>query len=188
MNIEKSTIEKLRITEVDGLDPIDVFIDITSTTSGKVTINCYGKSWTAFWPSVGEKGIKSFFKRSDNEYLIGYLDSSITRETVNWDAYSATLIERAKSLPSYVLENSDIEVDDVISAIEELDHEIVDIEYSQYHDEFTPDHFISDSLKESGLDKKVIDELIADKINITFKDHHDYVYLSKIVDAVKLAI
>jgi hypothetical protein len=184
MNIEKSSIEKLRITEVDGLDPIDVFIDITSTTSGKVTINCYGKSWTAFWPSVGEKGIKSFFKRSDNEYLIGYLDASITRKTVNWDAYSATLIERAKSLPSHVLENSDIEVDDVISAIEELDHETLDIEYCNYPDGFTSEYFFRDA----GMGESVTNELLADEINITFKDHHHYIYLSKIVDAVKLAV
>ena len=81
MKVEEFQIKKLRITEVDRLDPIEVFVDEMSSTAGKITINCYGESWTAFWPAMGERGLVNFFKAGNNEYLIGYLDSSLQRKT-----------------------------------------------------------------------------------------------------------
>ena len=62
-----------------SLDEITVYLEDYDPGQGKITITCYGKSWTAFWGSMGET-IEKFFLRVDNGYLsknLSTIDSSI---------------------------------------------------------------------------------------------------------------
>lgn len=61
MKVEKLQVEKLRVTDVDGLDPIDIYLEKPTETSGKITVVCYGESWSGYWGGVGEAGFESFF-------------------------------------------------------------------------------------------------------------------------------
>ena len=81
MKIQKTTVEKITLTELDGLDPVAVIAEDIKPRHGKITITCYGKSWTAYWDGIGDKNIAQFFCSCNNSYLMGRLspetDSSI---------------------------------------------------------------------------------------------------------------
>lgn len=187
MNIEKTMIEKLRITEAGSLDPIDVFIDKISDTSGKLTVNCYGESWTAFWSNVGERGIVEYLKSAENEGIIEYLDGEINRHTKDWDAYKELLKSHCKELDSEHQES-------IIDAIDEMDEERLESQLRMDHeDNFDCREILMDcgELQYSTdvlPDDIVIGNLFRSANRIPKKEHHRYVYLSKIVDAVKEAL
>jgi hypothetical protein len=183
MKIETSTIEKIRLTEVEKLDPIDVFWEATSPTSGKVTINCYGKSWTSFWPAVGEKGIKAFFKRSSNCYIIGYLDNKVDSTEPDWDAYKALLVQKARdaSTKDFI---RDSELEDVIFAINSVCDDSLSEKKQNDYDKLDP----SSLLLNEGLSEDVINDFLDLDIDVPTQVHHQFAYLSRIVDAVKASI
>lgn len=84
MKIETSRVERLMVTEVDGLDPVAVYLEDQGEGRGKIMITCYGKAWTAYWPAMGS-GIRDFVLSADNGYLIGKLDSRIERWVMAYD-------------------------------------------------------------------------------------------------------
>lgn len=49
LNVERSTVTKLVITGAPSLDPITVFLEDLAPKRGKITVSCWGKSWTAYW-------------------------------------------------------------------------------------------------------------------------------------------
>lgn len=73
MKVVESTINKIEISEVKGLDPISVICENTAPGKGKVTVTCYGESWTSFWNAIGKRTIEEFFCACDSDYLIGSL-------------------------------------------------------------------------------------------------------------------
>lgn len=75
MNIEKSTITKLQITGATALDPITVIAEDLGPCQGKIIIECYGQSWSAYWGGMGNRTIAEFFCRCDEHYLAGKLSS-----------------------------------------------------------------------------------------------------------------
>lgn len=86
MNVESSQVTKLTITGADSLDCITVFIEDLGgrnvklpdkpdyiTSAGKVTIECYGESWSAYWGAMGERNVEQFFAKCSVDYLVGCL-------------------------------------------------------------------------------------------------------------------
>ena len=70
MKIESSRVQKLYLTEVDKLDPITIYLEDFGPGQGKITIECWGQSWTSFWGSMGDGwGVTRFFLSCDNHYL-----------------------------------------------------------------------------------------------------------------------
>ena len=69
MKIKKSEVTKLLLTEVDALDPITVFLEDFEPRQGKITIECYGKSWSSYWGGMGSRTISEFFCSCDEHYL-----------------------------------------------------------------------------------------------------------------------
>jgi hypothetical protein len=69
MNVSKSTIEKLTITDLEHFDAIAVMIEPYTPTSGKVTITQFNKAWSYYWSHAG-RPIKEFFLKCDKGYLI----------------------------------------------------------------------------------------------------------------------
>ncbi|HEY6437865.1 MAG TPA: hypothetical protein VIY47_14840, partial [Ignavibacteriaceae bacterium] len=107
LQIEKSKITKLTITGADRLDPVSVFLEdfepgvshnneTIPSGVGKITIECYGKSWSAYFGGMGtEKGpdgkparpstIAEFFTQMDQNYLAKRL-SDISSSLIDNDS------------------------------------------------------------------------------------------------------
>jgi len=85
MKINKAKVIKLHITDImesHRLDPITVILEDIGPRQGKIIIECYGQSWSAYWGGMGDNTISEFFCSCDNGYLIGNLAPSL-RPTVD---------------------------------------------------------------------------------------------------------
>jgi hypothetical protein len=84
MKIERSQVTKLVIKDVPRLDPITVYAEDLGPRRGKMTIECYGKSWSASWGGMGDRTIAEFFCSCSIDYIAGNMTderSSIVDET-----------------------------------------------------------------------------------------------------------
>lgn len=72
MKIESSTVTKLLITGATSLDPITVFLEDFEPGKGKITVSCWGKSWTGSWGAMSGRTVSTFFCDCDAGYIIGY--------------------------------------------------------------------------------------------------------------------
>lgn len=82
MKVEQSTVTKLRLTELKNLDPVTVIFENYEPGKGKIIIECYGRSWSSFWPAMG-CSIEEFFISCDDDYLaknLQYMSQTIDDE------------------------------------------------------------------------------------------------------------
>lgn len=104
MNVEASQVTKLTITGAERLDPITVFIEDLGgrnvelpdnpdyiTRAGKITIECFGDSWSAYWGSMGPDFVSQFVTGASIDYLVGCLarGAEIDREVFDGKALEA---------------------------------------------------------------------------------------------------
>lgn len=68
MKIDNSTVTKLMISEVPRLDPITVFLEDLGPNQGKMIVECYGRSWSAYWGGMGSK-LVPFLKAVSTDYV-----------------------------------------------------------------------------------------------------------------------
>lgn len=101
MKVEKSTVTKLYISEVERIDPITVYLEDFGNNSGatdrisnrgKITVSCWGKSWTGFWSAMGDCTVSEFFCSCDAGYIIGYFAPQLGSTQFS----SSALVENAK--------------------------------------------------------------------------------------------
>lgn len=92
MKIEASKVTKLLISEVQGLDPITVFLEDYEPGKGKITVSCWGKSWTAYWGGMSGDDVATFFCRVNADYIIGYFAPNIGSTQFS----GTSLVEKAK--------------------------------------------------------------------------------------------
>jgi len=91
LQVERSTVTKLVITGAARLDAITVFLEdfgrrdcpIESdqnyqTAQGKITINCWDKSWNAYWGGMGPRTVAEFVAKCDWPYVLNCLDRGIS--------------------------------------------------------------------------------------------------------------
>lgn len=69
MKVLQTAVRQLTITDVERLDPISVYLEDYGIGQGKITITCFGESWTAFWGGMGNRTLSEFVKSCDNHYL-----------------------------------------------------------------------------------------------------------------------
>lgn len=69
MQIERSQVTKLVITGAYRLDPVTVYAEDIGPRQGKIVIECYGKSWSAYWGGMGERTIAEFFASCSPDYI-----------------------------------------------------------------------------------------------------------------------
>lgn len=70
MQFEESKITKLLIKDVPKLDPVTVYVENYGDGRGKLTIEVFGESWSAYWGAMGENtSLEQFVLRCDNHYL-----------------------------------------------------------------------------------------------------------------------
>lgn len=74
MKVERSLAEKIVISELERLDPITVYLEDFGDGKGKIVIECYRESWSAYWGSMGQS-LVDFFAKCDVGYLAGKLSS-----------------------------------------------------------------------------------------------------------------
>lgn len=84
MKLESSTVRKIKLTDLDRLDPVSVFLEDFGPGAGQITIYCYGKAWTSYWGAMGSMTIAEFFCSCDEYYITKNL-SSISSETYDID-------------------------------------------------------------------------------------------------------
>ena len=94
MKIENSLVKKLRITELDDLDPITVYLEDFELGQGKITIDCWGKSWTSFWGAMGGRNIAQFFCNCNDSYLINNFDGSIQKLEPDYETFEKEMRQK----------------------------------------------------------------------------------------------
>lgn len=90
MKVTREKTEKLKITDVDGLDPVTVFLEDHAPGRGEVTIKCYGESWSAYWGGMGDRTVSEFINSCDADYISGKL-SPISETEIDFDALDRVL-------------------------------------------------------------------------------------------------
>lgn len=87
LKVERSTVTKLVITGAPSLDPITVFLEDLAPKRGKITVSCWGKSWTAYWGGMrDDHTIAQFFCELNTSYIIGYFDQNLRSRQFSGDA------------------------------------------------------------------------------------------------------
>lgn len=169
MKVEKSTVTKLTITEAPALDPIDVFLEDFGPGKGSITIKCYGQSWTASWGGMGPtRTVARFFMDCDKHYLASNL-SNIRDEVFDPDKLLDTLKREVVGDRKRHFISRD-EARDRWERIEDIDlPETVD---ALWHVSAT------------------MVELLGDEwwCRLPMKPNPDYLYLCRIIDAVRAAL
>lgn len=69
MKIIEKTVTKRTLTELDALDPVTFIAEDFGPGQGKLTIDCYGKSWTNYWGGMGSENIMEFISTCNTEYI-----------------------------------------------------------------------------------------------------------------------
>lgn len=87
LQVERSTVTKLMITGAPNLDPITVFLEDLAPRKGKITVSCWGKSWTAYWAGMWDGlSIGQFFCELNTGYIIGYFDQAMSPRQFSGEA------------------------------------------------------------------------------------------------------
>ncbi len=169
MKIEQSTVVRLKITDIERLDPITVFLEDFEPRKGKITIECYGQSWSSYWGGMGDSSIAEFFIDCNNHYLAKNL-SRIRSDVDDYEAFHDVIklaiikARRKKHLDRY-------------KARELYDSAVDDIGY------FNDDDGLSWCKSNSDYLYNVLGEDWW--FDIPKKPNHEYQYLCRIIDAVR---
>lgn len=163
MNIVTSTAKKMVITGAPSLDPITVYAEDVAPRQGKITIECWGKSWSAYWGGMGDCTLAEFFTSVNQDYVAGCLDRGISGSVFNPDG----VIAHAKRQIIKERRAHDIGADEARELFNEIDNE----------------HVGDDPWQSPQLMQKVYgDEWWC---CLPEKPNPDYVYLCRIIAAVQ---
>lgn len=69
MKVEASTIQKIEIAEVEELDPVTVILEDLGRYRGRLTVTCFGRSWSRLWTNTGANSIAEFVAWQSAEHL-----------------------------------------------------------------------------------------------------------------------
>jgi len=74
IEIFKNSIKQLKISDHPGLDLVNVYLENIEPGKGRILIECWGKSWTAYWGAMSGMIIEDFFVLAENSYITDRLD------------------------------------------------------------------------------------------------------------------
>lgn len=94
MKVTQSQAVKLLIDDVERLDPITVFLEDLAPSKGKITIECYGKSWSTFWPGMGGRTIAEFFCSNHIEYIANNLDPHLEKYEPDFETFGKEMRQK----------------------------------------------------------------------------------------------
>ncbi|EGR2744187.1 hypothetical protein MYC06_004716 [Vibrio parahaemolyticus] len=173
MNIETSLVKKIYITDLENLDPITVYLEDFERGKGKITINCWGKSWTSFWPAMGGKNIAQFFRGCNNGYLINNLDPHIKKYEPDYDTFRNEMRQKIREMRR----------DDFIS--KGLARELFDVENWE---EYVTENPYEPIKNPCFIYESEFEELDFDGFDVPEQLTNDYLYLRKIIETVQSAL
>ena len=74
MKAEACEVAAFRLTELDGLDPVDVYLRDLGPGKGILTISCFSSAWSSWWGGMGnDTPIRKFLAQCSPDYLTGCL-------------------------------------------------------------------------------------------------------------------
>ena len=194
LKVERSTVTKLVITGAPRLDPITVFLeDFGSrdcptesdpnyqTAQGKITINCWDKSWNAYWGGMGPRTVAEFVVKCGWDYVLNCLDRGISSTRFSGDALHTfaqkCIVQRRRQQTG----RHDWELGELSKGeARELWHEIDVLSSIE-----TPN--------ECWHHSKLLTELFGDEWHYPLdgkavEENHEYTYMRRIVEAVQTAL
>ncbi|QJI38265.1 hypothetical protein [Pseudomonas sp. ADAK13] len=126
LQVERSTVTKLVITGAPNLDPITVFLEDLAPRKGKITVSCWGESWTAYWGGMWDGlTIGQFFCRLDEGYIIGYFQPMLGSQRFSNDALLAlakkSVIDRRRARSGYWEFGDRLDQDDARDLFDQID-------------------------------------------------------------------
>jgi GAF domain-containing protein len=166
MKIEASQVRKLVISEVARLDPITVFLEEMPVFRGKMIVECYGQSWSAYWGNMGTT-LRLFIQQASADYITGCLARpGMRRDIYDPDGLQSQLKKEVLRLRR-VHYLTHLEAREMWDEIEGMDFE-------------HPFHIRS----------KLLVELLGDDWHCALpeKINPDWAYLLRIVEAIKQAM
>jgi hypothetical protein len=101
MKVQKTTTATITIEGAAGLDPIRVFLEDIRPQRGRLTITCFSRAWTAAWGAMGSRSLAQFVEDCDVGYLAEYLADDMPEKIFDPDAVKThakrTLIEARRA-------------------------------------------------------------------------------------------
>lgn len=93
MKVTKTEVIKIELTELGeySLDPVSIIVEDLRAGCGRITISCFGKSWTNTWGGMGTQTIIPFFIDSNVYYLAEKLMPLYNKWETDWDKVSAEI-------------------------------------------------------------------------------------------------
>lgn len=173
MKIENSLIQKILISEVQGLDPITVYLEQLGERQGKITVEYAGKSWSTFFSGCGDSGIASFVSKLSSEYLIDRFAPQITKYVPNFEQFDAEM--RMKVME---MRRSNEITEDFARALFDVDTWRGKVTQNPYEPLINPCPAFADEFERVDFQAFDVPERISD----------EYRYIEKIVKAVQAAL
>ncbi|WAT26323.1 hypothetical protein [Pseudomonas sp. GXZC] len=194
LQVERSTVTKLVITGTPRLDPITVFLEdfgrrdcpIESdpnyqTAQGKITINCWDKSWNAYWGGMGPRTVAEFVVKCDWPYVLNCLDRGISSTRFSGDALHAfakkCIVQRRRQQTG------------------RHDWELGELSKSEARELWQDIELLTsvESPNECWHHSKLLTELFGDEWHYPVDDkaieeNHEFTYLRRVVEAVQDAL
>ncbi|WP_375191852.1 hypothetical protein [Marinobacter sp.] len=170
MQVELSTVRKLSLTDLMSephkLDPVSVILEDYEPGKGKIIIECYGQSWSAFWGGMGAKSVATFFCRCDEHYIASKL-SGISGDIADYEALGILAREEVVCL--------------------RRDGELNKCEARDLFDQC---YRLEEAENLDQLDRNLMREVFGDEWwhSIPSKPNPDYQYLCRIIKAVQAGI
>lgn len=177
MRIETGNLQLLRIFDAKNLDPIRVSFDDIEPGKGRITIECWGKAWASYWGGMSNRTISQFFHHCTAQYLIGYLEPGLQSERYSADA----LMALARKV--------------IISRRRGADMDFVSLDKDEARELFDQIDDLQDCETENSrwAHSKLLTEIFGQEWFLYVNDravepNPDYLYLSRIVEAVQQGI
>ncbi len=158
MKVEKTTVTKIVISGAKSLDPVHVFLEDVGPAQGRITINCYTDSWTAYWGGMGERTIEQFFCSCDEHYLANSL-SRVEPSVFDSDGLKPLILKLRRT--------QEIDADAARDLFDKVDG-------------------VEDPFAEPGLMQAILGDEWWNKL--PEKTNPDYLYLCRIIKAVQFAL
>jgi len=150
------------------------------TGSGKITINCWDKSWNAFWGGMGPRTVAQFVAKCEATYVLNCLSRGLSSTHFTGDALhkfaARCVLERRRGRNLHQWEQHSLDKEDARSLWDRIE-ELGDIE----------------TTNECWHHSELLTDLFGDEWHYPVGEHaveenHDYTYLLRIVEAVQQAL
>ena len=170
MNISSKQVTMVSLYDIINshhLDPINITLENHAPGKGRITIQCFDKSWTAYWGGMGDNPVEAFFCSCGTSYLIGNLAPGMVAGVTDFEALSKLL---KKGICEQRRKNELHQYD-----ARELCEEAERVEYCEEQSELIHCH------------SKIMQTIIGDDWwhGLPEKPSNNYIYLKRIVEATQ---